>query len=393
MISSVQEQHTDVIYDIVAEASKRGSQLQYIGYHNGRAGLALFYSHVAHFTGEPKYIQRANNVINEIMANLSTSLYKGYASFFYRDLAQLGMVIRYMEQAGQLNINTNDLLHTLDSVLHRFMLNKIAEGDLYQITGALAAGHYFLSRTDQLPEASLYLQQLIDGIERTARTDREGNYYWQWPHYKCDGVYLGLHCGSAMIINFLAGIKNYVDDDAQIKHIIEKASSYIVAQKRSFSKSHFPIKAQDPIKINSLLLGDLGIGYGLLRASQLLNNSTLEEEALTVLYDCCKRQTAEETLIHDASIFYGASGTALLFERIFDLTHQYCFSQSAQYWHQQVPAFRHPEHPHAGFKAIFNQKYPYTNICFNEGILGIGIALMRNLTPFTPSLNSLLGYL
>lgn len=388
-----QQQLRTIILNISETVPQLEDRFKYLGYNSGMMGLVIFYCYLARYTDNSSYLKKAEHILYKAIDNINPLAHKGFASIFFRELVDIGITIHYLNFNGLLKVEANDFLEQLDDILYGFMIRKISEGDLNVFTGALAAGHYFLTRIRVLPGTRFYLEELVNGIEENALQDESGNYYWKWPYFKSEGVYLGLSCGSAMMLTFLAALYENDISPNKVANIVKRASAYIIYHKRKFNKSCFPILVGEKVTVRSLLHGDLGTCYGLLRAANVLTSQELEQETLNILYNCCKRREKEDTLIDDASVFYGASGVALLFGKIYRITNCYTFHETATYWHKKIISFRQYENEFSGFRARFNQKYPHTNAGFSEGIIGIGMVLMKHLDKDLPSLDPLVGLL
>ena len=364
-----------------------------LGFGSGKMGLTLFYAYLARYTEQPEYTDQAYRWIDNTIESIDPQRYQGMASLFYRELGELGTALLFLNQHGLLAFDDSRILARLDELLLRFMHRKIDEGDLNIVSGALIAGHYFMHRLDVFPEAKEYLEDLVQGIEKNARRDEQGRCYWRWPVVKSDGVYLGMNCGSAMIIAFLSALYERGIQPSASLPLIRSASNYVLSCRRDNSASLFPIIVGEPVQRRSLLHGDLSVGYGLLHGSQVLQDGHWRQEAVDILHSCCERKTRIEAQMPDASLLYGAGGTAVLFDTAYSLTNDIRLQEAASHWYQAVFTYQEHNNEFLGFRARFNQKQPATNVAFHEGIIGTGIALMQHENRSLPSLAPLLGFI
>ena len=143
----------------------------------------------------------------------------------------------------------------------------------------------------------------------------------------------------------------------------------------------------------SLLHGDLSVGYGLLRGAQVLRDNQRRQEAMRIMRLCGKRRTRIEAQMPDASLLYGAGGTAVLFDTAYRLTNDILLQEAASHWYQAVFTYQEHDNEFLGFRARFNQKQPATNVAFHEGIIGMGIALIQHENRSLPSPAPLLGFI
>ena len=363
------------------------------GYGSGKMGLTLFYAYSEQYSEQLESINQAYQWLDNTIESIDPSRYQGMASLLYRELGELGTALLFLSQQGLLACDDSQILAKLDKLLLRFMYQKIEEGDLNIVSGALIAGHYFMHRLDTFPEAKSYLEDLIRGIENNARQDEQGRHYWRWPVVKSDGVYLGMNCGSAMIIAFLSALHERVIQTENSLSLIRSASDYIMSHRRDNLESLFPIIVGEPVQKRSLLHGDLGACYGLFRGAQVLQDHQRVQEVMCMLYQCCEHKTRIAAQMPDASLLYGAGGTAVLFDTLYHFTQDIRFREAASYWYQAIFSYQEHENEFLGFRARFNQKRAHTNLGFHEGIIGIGIALMQYEDRSLPSIAPLLGFI
>lgn len=382
-----------VLAAITEAVAAQESRIRYANYSTGKMGLVLFYSYLAACSGEDGYRAKADRLFGEAISALDPGAFGGNGSLFYKELAEIGVALHHLETNGLLRPDAGGLLNLLDELLYPFMQQKMREGDLNEVTGALAAGQYFLTRLRTLPAAETYLRQLVRSIEEHARHDEQGRCYWKWPVFKSDGVYLGLIAGSAMQLSFLASVYEAGLTLPGIVTITERAAAFVLGQKRQFAKSFFPIKVGEPVAVRPLLQGDLGICYGLLRAASVLQSPDLHQETCYLLEKACERRADADARVTDASVLYGASGVALLLDRAYALTGRPALADAAGYWYGRIGSFARHQNECAGFRATFNQRHPHTNVAFDEGIVGIGITLMHHTNADLPHPGALAGLL
>ena len=388
------ETHIEALVAQIAEAVPRlAYRITNLGFGSGKMGLTLFYSYLAQYTERPMYIEKAQQWLDDTFDNIDPNKYQGRISLFYRELGELGITLLFLHQHGLLECYNVQLITKIDQLMLRFMYRKIDEGDLNVISGALIAGHYFMYRLDTLPEAKQYLQDLVRGIEKSAYQDEQGRCYWKWPVVKSEGIYLGMTCGSAMIIAFLSALYEREIQTSSVLSLIHSASNYVMSHQRDNSESFFPIIINEPVQRRSLLNGDLSVCYGLLRGAQVLQSHQNMEEVMRIAYFCSERKTRLETQIPDASLLYGAGGTAVLFDTMYRLTDDTRLQEASSYWYQTIFSYQTYDNEFLGFRACFNQKHTHTNTDFHQGIIGIGIALMQYEKPSLPSLAPLLGFI
>jgi hypothetical protein len=122
----------------------------------------------------------------------------------------------------------------------------------------------------------------------------------------------------------------------------------------------------------SFQMGDLGVGYAMLRAGQVLENNVWCESGLDILGKRAGFCLANEATIQCASILAGAAGAALAFEKIYELTGNALFAAAAELsFARLVPLY---EKEFSGIRADTD-----STLCLGTGIAGVGTALIKSL--------------
>lgn len=296
----------------------------------------------------------------------------------------------FCENSGLLSVSSEDYLLNLDQILFGLMKSKINIKDFDSGTGAMAAGYYYLARLKSGAAVQEQLSFLIHSIDEAAFQDDAGDYYWKCPSLY-DRIYLGISHGSSLIISFLSSVCEAGLEMQLCENIIRKATAFLIKQYReSEYKGLFPNMIGDAVEPMQFALcyGDLGIGYALLRASQVLKDSDIADFANKILDDCLLR-TKEDNLTLDAGIFYGASGLAITFDKLGKISGDIRYTQRADYWNQQILTYAVHSNDCAGFKSRLLEDNMLWQISFGWGLLGIGTTLMYFDHPSLPSLADL----
>ncbi|MDN5424063.1 MAG: hypothetical protein L0G07_11745, partial [Chryseobacterium sp.] len=326
-----------------------------------------------------KYTTTAEEYFNKGLASFNPKTFQRVHGTDSLDahLAHIGRYLIFCENNGLLSVSSEEYLLNLDQILFGLMKSKINIKDFDSGTGALAAGYYYLARLKSGSDVQEQLIFLINSIDEAAFQDDTGDYYWKCPSLY-DRIYLGISHGSSLIISFLTSVCEAGLEIQLCEKIIRKATAFLIKQYReSDYKGLFPNMIGDAIEPMQFALcyGDLGIGYALLRASQLLKDSDTADFANVILNDCLLR-TKEDNLTLDAGIFYGASGLAITFDKLGTLSGDIRYIQRADYWNQQILTYATHSNDFAGFKSRLLEDNILWQISFGWGILGIGMTLM-----------------
>ncbi len=370
------------LIDTITESIEKYSGEQILhnaSYETGLLGYSLYYLYLSKYTDESSYIATAEEYLNKGLAAFNPKTFHRVHGTDSLDahLSHIGRYLIFCEINGLLSISSEDYLLNMDQILFGLMKSKINNKDFDSGTGALAAGYYYLARLKNGAEVQEYLSFLIHSIDEAAFKDEVGDYYWECPSLY-NRVYLGISHGSSLIISFLASLYEAGLETKLCEKIIRKAIKFLTKQYReSEYKGLFPNMIGDKIEPMQFALcyGDLGVGYVLLRASQVLEDQTVGNFANIILDDCLLR-TKEDNLTLDASVFYGASGLAVTFDKLAKISGDNRFAERADYWNNQILTYAIHSNDFAGFKSRIAEDNILWQISFGWGLIGIGVTLM-----------------
>lgn len=379
------------IHQIVEVATVHKNELLGFSYSRGLLGLSLLYYLYGNFSREFYYIEKAK----EIFEQSCDLIYSRQSSNFYLDLSELGIFTQFLHHRNILKIDLNDFLGDTDEMLQEQLEVYLKEGYIGGFAnGAISIGLYFLHR---LPSNPAYftpiIEGLVKGITRWTNNTSQGCYWKVKPGE--DKVYLTMPHGLAAIIVVFAKIAEYgIGCSQNIEEIVTKSISFLLHQEKL--DSHYKFNdLLNSYKVSRLAMcyGDMGVGYSLLRSGYAFRNADWYNKGLYILQNCSRRQSTTTTGVIDASILFGTTGLGLMFDKIYSITQDSSFRNSANYWYGQILQNGTTESEYAGFRAAYNQWNAYTNLSFCEGIIGIGAGLIRSLRRESPDFDELIWLL
>lgn len=356
------------------------NKLNHFDYETGLLGFALYYVYLAKYTKNEEYKEKAYELfINSIQSFDPTNFYKIHGGdSLDAHLSQMGRLAIFLKEYNFIeDLDIDELLIQLDEVLAELMYSKISIKDFDYSSGALAAGFYFCKRYPHNEKVKTYLSYLVHSIFELSEKDDLGNIYWTSPSLH-NRIYLGISHGSCLIISFIASLYEVNIEKEICKKILDKASRFVIKQYRKTEyKGLFPNMIGDEIDNMqfSLCYGDIGIGYALYKAAIVTESDYLKTFALTILEDCLNRKK-RDNLTLDASIYYGASGLAIAFRKVYDITKDERFLNQAKYWLNKIDEYRIFNNHFAGFKSRLLDNDSLWNYSMGWGIIGIGITIM-----------------
>lgn len=384
--SSIQK--TDDIKKCIEE---NDDVMEYIGLTNGTLGLSLYYYYDFLYTTQEKSLQK---MISYIEKSISTITEDYLSPFPQIEMIEMGLYLIHLYKQELLDDDIESYLLELDEIVETFLLKKIKEGDLDNSVGILKAGSYFIKRDNNDKNHLLY--QILHTIENSSIFD--GNLrYWNFTLRDPNNptVELGLGHGIAGVISFLLQILKKNIEKQRCTRLLDSAIGFLLSQEDRTGVNWFPINAFENKKLEyqNLSYGDIGIGYVLYKAGEILDNKQYSERGLAILENAAKFKDEERIHIKDANLIYGASGLCSVFNLLYDLTKNEKMLFAREYWHNKIMESNdHTNQNWAGFNTFFNGAYEYAQLGFSQGIVGIGITLMADEMDIINDYLSFLNY-
>lgn len=366
------------IYDTV---STQQQQLTGFGFARGFLGVPVFYYLYSVHTGEHQYVQEARRTFDKACDMIDSDARKSYP----QDFADLAGVSQYLYEAGALDLEPNKFFSDVDAIMLRKMRFELARKNIGGfLNGALGYGLYFLQRSRyDRKNTEPVVEELIRGILYTARYTAEGCYWKSGPYSEQESIYLSSPNGSAAVILFLAkAVEMGLCPARRLQEVVFDAISFI--QSHGVRNEHYQYVdiVQEPRQSRlALCFGDMGIAYAMLRAGMALNNQGWYQEGVTLFKKCASRREESQTGVQDAGIIFGASGLALMFDRVSQITQEPAIKKAAEFWYHEILKYNRSQEGYAGFNTAGEARLPGTNLSFSEGIIGAGCALMKGMNP------------
>ncbi|GGD74514.1 hypothetical protein GCM10011514_43210 [Emticicia aquatilis] len=381
-ISTQSQSEKLLLIDQIADVLQNEREiLSNFGYTKGLLGSAVFFYNYAKFKDEPVFAQIAESFIEDSLTRLNSNMIKNEK--LGKDFAELGMFLEYAQTQDWCEFDNSEIIGYTDSYFAAFANNRLSRGDFDPYTGGLLSGHYFLHRSGEVQRINISV--IIKQLEKLAVSDNNNGLYWKSKLFDDDRIYLGLSHGLAAIIVFLcSAIEKDIEIDTCQKLIVG-AVNYIQSHQQSVELKgcFFPdiVGEADKGRLG-LCYGDMGVIYALYRAGMVLKDEVQKKHAEALMIQTTTRKTVEANGIRDAGILYGASGVALIYDKMYRLTDNSIFDDSANEWYNSIINYQKKTSKHQsnlGFEGFFNQHFAHTNYSFMEGIAGIGTTLMQSI--------------
>lgn len=381
---------TEKIREIKQVIDANQEQLTSFGFSRGFLGVSVFNYLYSIHAGKQQYVDQARETFFQACDMIEGDPAKSYP----QDFAELGTVSQYLVEADVLDLDPNLFLEDIDTVLLRKMRYELSQKHIGGfVNGALGYGLYFLQRASYYRERmEPVINELIGGILACALHTDKGCYWQSRLKHGTLTTYLSFPHGSAAILLFLAKVVEMgLQPAARLLPIISDAIRYLEIHRVRNEHYQFIDIVESPHKSRlALCYGDMGVGYMLLRVGTVFANKSWLVNGLALLRACTVRRQESHTGVQDASVLFGATGLALLFDRVGQLTGEDGMHETADFWYAEILRYGHSSDGYAGFRAAYNQGYIHTNLAFSEGIIGIGCGLIKGLNPDKVNINDLL---
>lgn len=384
--SSIQK--TDDIKKCIEENE---NAIEYLGLSNGMLGLSFYYYYDFLYTTKETSLQKMMHYIKKSIGAINEEYQSPFSQI---EMIEMGLYLIYLYNQELLDEDIEAYLLELDEIIETYLLKKIEEGDLDYTVGFLKAGYYFIKRENN--DKTHLLHKILDVIENLSIQDGDLR-YWRFTLRDSQNptVELGLGHGVTGIVSFLLHLYKKEIEKERCSRLLNSAIHFILSQENQSDINWFPINAFENKKLgyHNLSYGDIGIGYVLYKAGEILKNKNYSQKALLILENAAKFKDEERNHIKDANLIYGASGLCSVFNLLYELTKSEKMLFAREYWHNKIMESNdYTNHNWAGFNTHFNGTYEYAQLGFSQGITGIGITLLADEMDISNEYLSFLNY-
>lgn len=356
-----------VIEEIYKKLSQSKHKITGFGLSNGYLGLSVFYCLYGWHTGN-KFCLEESAILFDQAIELINMRPINYAPGF----TDLGVVSHYLIECGVVGYQADQFLDEVDHFLIQQMRQRIKQMDFGGFSqGVIGHGLYFLERARFNPHRfTPVVQELIQGLLNFCVTTGQA------AHWYADKIFrMTLWNGQAAIVLFLAvaAERGFIEKQV-VSSILGKAIHYISYQVTTQPQTS---------TLLSFPMGDLGIGYAMLRAGQVFENKTWRDCGLDLLGKRAGFCLANADTLQSAGILTGAAGAALAFDKIYELTENALFSAAADLcFSVLLPLY----YQGCDDGTLADRD---SGLCFGTGIAGVGAALIRSVHRCEPGFDHL----
>jgi lantibiotic biosynthesis protein len=286
-----------------------------IGFLSGLSGVAFFYDAIYEVYKNPEYEIKLIEIIEKINSLVSEN---GQIESFCSGLAGYGWMLLKLKNKS-IDID-NAYFQALDEALEETLLENSKENFFDFLHGATGIAIYFIERYKQ--SKSDYVENIIKEFSEILISKMSFEIEIVFEEFSImfnDRCYsFGLAHGVSGYINFLIYLKNTVGDFiSNIDNSLNNAVTFLMKYRKydEITMQQFPYKYN--IETNESVsarlawcIGDLGIGNALYNAALFLNDSKLQEEAISII-NATQKITLEISRVKDFAICHGTAGIIL----------------------------------------------------------------------------------
>ena len=262
------------------------------------------------------------------------------------------------------------------------------------VTGLAGLGSFALDRPRGMATDG-FIRALLDRLEQLAERTNDGGLRWHTPPEQLspamraehpNGCYdLGMAHGAAGVVAVLARVVRLAIDEPRASQLLERAVTWLTAQRAAGGGSLFRSIAGDERPARSAwCYGDPGIAVALLHAARVTQRQDWLHLAVETARHAARRPP-DDTGVCDASICHGAAGLAHIFHRLYHETSDSELATAARDWLERTLALRRPGVAVGGYPRWRPRDRAFVaDARLLTGATGIALVLLAAATPHAP---------
>ena len=309
----------------------------------GKLGLSLYYYSLFEANGHEADAEACLNLLEEVMNHeegngmlMGTSLANGTAG--------LGYLLSLYQQSGLAELDLQEDFTEADQLIFSEALKQIEQdGSLDYLHGAMGAIHYFTTRSQE-PQIRQYLGTLCKAVSQKAIVTEQGSWLASFIIDKNERELINTslsHGNAGFLLVLLEALEAGVDD-AGLEELIRSGIRFLLSLRmepgaEQYALFPFVVNSHRPQEqsFNNRLAwcyGDLNIILLLYKAAACFNDAEMKNIADELAVHTLTRTDEASTQVIDAHFCHGAAGLAQVYHKLFMLTGQQRFDESATFW-------------------------------------------------------------
>ena len=308
--------------------------------HNG-LGVLMALAYEDFFFDSNKRFENISNILERLSTKLRTEV---QSPSYCEGLCGFAWTLNHLSKNRLIEMDLDSFNTSIDEVAKIFADKSLKLKNHDFLYGTVGANLYLLDR--ESPDLADLITEIHQKIIGQSIRSKSG-LYWEDPAIKRSSkkvINLGLAHGVSGMIVYLCRMVKHFGKDENLLSILKNCTKFIknCKNKRNSGSIYpaFMINGKgDGTSRLAWCYGDLSVGLALFQAGMALNDSSLQEEGISIFRSAGSRRTVQETGILDASICHGTSGIALMYNRMYKNTGMEEFKKTAYYWAEQTLNF------------------------------------------------------
>lgn len=388
--------------DEIARELQSNPQAEGPSLSGGLAGRAFLYAELERSRPSAGHANHAERLIHQATVALENQpllpwLHGGFSGIAWS-----------VERLGALGIAPHEDLEEIDEVLANLLSRQPWNGEYDLIRGMVGLGVYALDRLPR-PAAARCLEGIVARLGERATEAGAGLSWWTPPHHLPphqrslypDGYYnLGAAHGVPAVVALLALIARAGVAEKKARALAEGGARWLLASAlpdspgARFSTCVAPGITARPCR-SAWCYGDPGVVMCLLVTSQALEDKHLEKATLELAREAAIRP-AEHSGVRDAGLCHGAAGLGHIYNRLYQVSGDSLFKDTATAWFSRTLQMRRPGEGVAGFLFWSSPTGQDRDVSWTadrgllNGATGTALSLLAASQPFTPTWDGLL---
>jgi lantibiotic modifying enzyme len=367
----------NILDDIYEQIENNNSSISLMG---GGPGITLFQLYYLKHIRNSDLTERVITNIRELSEKAID--YNNYPSFCGGQ-AGINWFFALLFKEGYLKRKDYKILTSSDSMLKIAAKNYLA-ADVYDfLHGGLGLAYYLLYKPKK--ESRSFFNEFLDKLTLLMEKGNPVLFHYDFELQALNPniVNPSLSHGLSSVLKFC--IECYKNNICKIKskHLAKGIVDFLMNtlnKDKSYSYFTFVYDNSNNEKSNSRLAwcyGDLSIAYILHQYGVLFVDENVIHQSLEIFHHSSKRRSDDNSGVTDAGFCHGTAGVAYIFYKIWHVTKDPIFKDTAEFWYRKTLDYSFYKDGIAGFKRYNHvQKVWVNDSGLLEGVAGIGLSII-----------------
>jgi lantibiotic biosynthesis protein len=381
------QQYKQISYSKILEIEKRTfsefcQEQTSISLLNGLSGISFFYYNLYLLNKDENVFSRMEYIIDRVLENANNST----NTLTYCDgLAGMGFMLNYFKTKEIISDDIESYLCDLDEIMMGISTDRIEEGFLDFLHGAIGILHYLFQRTHSNDLVKSFIKNISAPlfnkikVEVNMGTTTNASFY--------DGVEvkhmnLGMAHGLISILFFISKYYNYFPDKQEVQEaaqlILEVFEKNECPNSQSISKYPSIVNEHGHNLYNTPLgwcYGDSITALAMGRFAKANSSISLLQKANNVARYTLKRNTPATAFVHDGCLCHGTTSNVQIYKRWYQLTGDADYKKAYENWIIQTISMGKEPDGIGGYKRYYGEG-SQNEFGILNGATGVGLVLL-----------------